>query len=241
LYTFAGAAPSYSDSEEQGDTNTTLQTWSASSSYATTIEDSASNSIGIGVSLDVPLDGASLGGSFNFTSTDTSTTGSSYEMNFGQSASGQNETDWLATANSDASNGNNGSFPPFWPNQTQLYLDPRFDTVMFHVPPPAITSVTAAKSGTNTVFTIMDADLTSPPRTALDSGALDVFVCTPGSKTHCVVKQNQVIETDVAGTQVFSTDTVQSGFPTASLPPAIGGKHDFYVVSPGGISAVFKA
>jgi hypothetical protein len=230
---------------EQGATTTALQTWAASSSYESTIESVSTNSMSVSaqVGIPLPLDLTFGVGSASVSSSNSSLEGSSFTVNFESSASQENESGWLAETHLDDFS-QNFATGPFWPNNVTMYLDPRFDTIMFQVAPPGVSTVTSSVTGQNTTFTITDLI----GGTALDTGQLDVFVCPHGSKSNCLVDQNCVVEADVPSSSSnaacpapapssSSNADVQSSFQTSSFTR--GKRYDVYVSSPGGLSAPY--
>ena len=111
-------------------------------------------------------------------------------------------------SNSNAPSGGTG---PWWPNDVTLYLDPRFDTIMFRVVPPGISSVIVTKTRKNVVLRISDSGTGDTANTALDTGALDVFVCPSGKKVGCRVNQGQAVASVVYNS--FVTNAVRTVFP----------------------------
>ena len=221
------------DSYSQGEGSSTIDTWDSSSSYSSDITSEANNMVSLSAELDIPLDPVSLGLSASVSYTNDSTTSEETKMTYDQQSSQTNESSWLATAAI-----SNITKKKSWPNSMTVYLDPRFNTLMFRVPPPAITSVSTATVGSKTNFTIID-DPSVAPNTTLGSGELDVFVCPHGSITGCQVDQDQVLAAD--GNKHLSTSPnagieVISSFKSKNLPK---GPIDVIVSSPGGLSGVY--
>ena len=229
LYKYENTAKTANTTQSQGATLQTLKTWSSHSSFATSVETSVSRTNSIQASFDMPIDLISIGAHASASWTNGNTAGAEFDMSFGQEATTSTKQGWLASA--DLVNNNFGS-GPYWPNNVSLYLDPRFNTIMFRVVPPAVSSVTVKKVGTKATFTINDL----VAGTALDSGELDVYVCPHGSTTGCLVAQRQLVMAD-AVTGSSNKTAVQSSFLRSKLTS--GKRYDIYVSSPGGLTAAF--
>jgi hypothetical protein len=217
------------ESFSQGNSTDTLHTWDASSSYSTGVEAVDTNKISLGFEADIPLDIVSVGISASVSYTNESTLNSSFTMNFDKSASTDNQSSWLSTADLE-----NRAGKSLWPNHMTLYLDPRFDTIMFQVPPPGITSVKLTQKGKNVNAVVQDLQ----DNTALDTGELDVFLCPQGATTGCANAQKQVVD-GLAKKMPNATDptTVHSSLKKFTLAP--GTSYDVYVSSPGGLAGPF--
>ena len=123
----------------QGQSTTALSTWDSSSSYSTSVNAVADNKVSVGAEFDVPLDFVSIGVSASVSFTNETSNGSSVSMTYDKSATTSNENSWLASADLENCATN------CYPHNLSVYLDPRFDSLMFQVPQPAISTASITK------------------------------------------------------------------------------------------------
>jgi hypothetical protein len=228
----------------EGGGKTTTDSWGATSTYSTDIEQAVETQFSATAKLDIPIDDVvDLGASFTFSTSSTSSQGSSLEMSYDSTTTDAAQTAWSSEADLANNDPSTSQASRTWPHDVRQYMDPRYGTIMFRNLPPGVVDVAELKVASNVVFKITGGPVTNPPTFALDTGALDVFICPHLSTSGCQVAQNQVDEFNAPPTnngvlEGPSTNVVKSEFPASAF--TVGHHYDVYVESPGGVSAPYQ-